>query len=296
MGPGDLVAVVATAGQPDEAALRSGLDLLRARYEVRTIRDLPATPYGMYAGPDAVRRQELRWALTDPEVKAVVAARGGYGTARLLEPAFVAVVADSPRLLVGFSDVTALLSATLRCAGLRAVHGPMVCQLGRRGKAWPPFERLVAMMESPAPREMIAGLGSAVGGLARGPLIGGNLTVLSHLVGTPYLPSLDGAVLFIEDVGERPYRLDRCLTHLLQAGALAEITGVVVGDLTDCEPKGHEHPAKHVVEAFCRDLGVPAAVGLPAGHGKQNEPLPLGALVELDATAGTLTFLEGVVV
>jgi muramoyltetrapeptide carboxypeptidase len=293
--PGDAIAVIAPAGPPDGEALARGIALLRGRYDVRTARELPGPTWGVHAGPDDERGRELLWALTDPDVRCVIAARGGYGTARLLEPAVVAALARAPRLVVGFSDVTALLAAALRAAGLRSIHGPMVCQLGRRGKAWPCFERLVAMLEDAAPRPPVGGLAPLVPGVARGPLVGGNLTVLSHLVGTPFMPSLEGAVLFIEDVGERPYRLDRCLTHLRQAGALDGVAGVVVGDLTDCEPAGGEHAAIEVVGRCCAALGVPVATGLQAGHGQGNEPLPLGAPVELDATAGRLTFFEGVV-
>lgn len=287
--------MVAPAGVPEAAALESGLALLAERYTVTTFRDLTDSPSGMLAGNDELRARELRWALTDPDIRCVIAARGGYGTARVLGPDLVGALARSPRLIVGFSDITALLAASFQCAGLRGVHGPMVCQLGRRGKAWSAFSQLLRVLEDPTPRPALDGLVQVVEGSARGPLVGGNLTVLTHLVGTPYLPSLRGAVLFIEDVGERPYRLDRCLTHLLQAGALEGVAGFVVGELTDCKPKGSEHPAQHVIESFCHELGVPAAMNLPVGHGQNNEPLPYGAVVDLDATTGTLTFLEGVV-
>lgn len=293
--PGDAIAVIAPAGPPDGEALARGLELLRGRYDVRTARELAAARWGVHAGTDDERGLELAWALTDPEVRCVIAARGGYGTAKLLAPAVAEALRRSPRLLVGFSDVTALLAAALAAAGLRSIHGPMVCQLGRRGKAWRPFETLVAMLEDPGPRPPIDGLVPLVPGAARGPLVGGNLTVLSHLVGTPSMPRLEGAVLFIEDVGERPYRLDRCLTHLRQAGALDRVAGVVVGALTDCEPRGEEHEAIEVVGRCCAALGVPVALGLAAGHGQGNEPLPVGAPVELDAAGGRLTFLEGVV-
>ncbi len=242
----------------------------------------------MHAGDDDLRADELRWALTDPAIRAVIAARGGYGTARVLGLASEAIdgLAERPRWIVGFSDLTALLSATLRLAGLQAIHGSMVCQVGRRGKET--RDRLVALLEGGAQRP-IAKLQTLVEGRARGPLVGGNLTVLTHLVGTPWMPDLRGAILFIEDVGERPYRLDRCLVHLRQAGALEGVVGVVIGDLTDCEPQGGEAVAVEITSRFCRDLGVPAVAGLPAGHGPVNVPLVLGAMVELDASLGSLS-------
>lgn len=289
------MAVVAPAGVPDATALERGLSLLSERYKVTTYRDLTAASFGMFAGTDELRARELRWALTTPDVRCVIAARGGYGTTRVLGPDLAEALLLSPRIIVGFSDITALLAASFLGAGQRGVHGPMVCQLGRRGKTWPAFGQLLRMLEDPLPRPPLVDLTPIVDGSARGPLIGGNLTVLTHLVGTPYFPNLRGAVLFIEDVGERPYRLDRCLTHLRQAGALEGVAGIAIGELTDCQPKGFEHTAHHVIEEFCRDLEVPAVMNLPVGHGQHNEPLPYGAIVDLDATAGTLTFFEGVV-
>lgn len=289
--PGETVAVIAPSGRPEPESLDLGLALLSERYQVSTYRDLTAAPFGMHAGVDPLRAAELRWALTRPEHRAVIAARGGYGTARIVAPELGTLLADGPRLLVGFSDITVLLSVALRQAGLRAVHGPMVCQVGRRGKA--ALDPLVALLEGarPAPADQLERLAP---GRAVGPLVGGNLTVLTHLVGTPWLPSLSGALLFVEDVDERPYRLDRCLVHLRQAGALDGLAGLVVGDLTLCSPRGGEATAGEVFERFAAELAIPAALGLTAGHGPINRPLPLGARAELDADAGTLTFLEGV--
>lgn len=286
--------MIAPAGVPDAVALERGLSLLSERYTVRTYRDLD-NPHGMCAGDDQLRAQELRWALTDPDITCLIAARGGYGTARILTKEISDLIARSQRLMVGFSDITALLATAVRCGGLRGIHGPMVCQVGRRGKAWPAFERLISMMEDPSPRAPIESLSPIVPGQARGTLIGGNLTVLTHLVGTPFMPNLDGAVLFLEDVGERPYRLDRCLTQLSHARLLDHVLGVVIGDLTDCDPKGLEYSARRIIEDFCHTLGVPAAADLPVGHGRDNEPLPYGAQVALDAAKGILTFLEGAV-
>jgi muramoyltetrapeptide carboxypeptidase len=125
--------------------------------------------------------------------------------------------------------------------------------------------------------------------------VGGNLTVLTHLVGTDLFPPLEGTLLMLEDVGERPYRLDRCLQHLRRAGALSGVCGVVFGDLTDCEPRALERSAREMIGDFCRELGLPAALGLGVGHGLRNRAIPLGAEVELDAGEGRLTFLEGAV-
>ena len=194
----------------------------------------------------------------------------------------------TPRWLVGFSDVTALLAAAHRLARVQTIHGPMVCQLGRRGQA--AFEPLRRTLEGERPPP-VTGLKPLVAGRAEGWLAGGNLTVLSHLVGTPWMPSFEGAVLFLEDVGERPYRLDRCLVHLAQAGVLEGIRGVVIGDLTACEAQGGEASAEEVLSRFCEDLGAPAVMGVPAGHGPVNRPLVFGAEVEIDAGLGVLRWI-----
>jgi muramoyltetrapeptide carboxypeptidase len=291
--PGDAIAVIAPAGLPDPQLLARGLALLGERYDVRLRRALPGEPWGTLAGPDDVRADELCWALGDPEVRAVIAARGGYGTTRILGLGPLEVLARSPRVVIGFSDLTALLGGVLGRAGLAAIHGPMVCQIGEQGPA--ALGALVAIMESAVPRPAVEGLVTVVPGVARGPLVGGNLTMLAHMVGTVLLPSMAGAVLFIEEVGERPYRIDRCLTHLEMSRALDGIAGAVVGQLTDCRAEQGELSAETVVEERLGRLGVPVARGLAAGHGWPNTPLPLGVTVELDSSAGRLRFLEAAV-
>lgn len=160
---------------------------------------------------------------------------------------------------------------------------------GPRAAAW------AALSAEPPPLLQAAPVSTFSLGRARGLLLGGNLSILSRLVGTPFLPSLSGAVLFFEDVGERPYRLDRLWTHLALAHAFDGVRGIAVGDLTGCEEKDADYRALDVVGELVRSLGVPAVGGFRVGHGDVNEPLPLGAEVELDADRGSLTFLEGAV-
>jgi muramoyltetrapeptide carboxypeptidase len=198
-------------------------------------------------------------------------------------------------LVIGFSDITALLSAILTHLGLRTLHGPSVCQLGQKDGPHAPWQDLVDALEQASPRQPLQGLTTVFPGLGEGPLIGGNLTVLNHLVGTPWWPSLEGAVLLLEDVGERPYRLDRCLTQLRQARLLDGLAAVVLGDMTHCDARPPELPVWTWLEEFFTNLRVPTLRGLPVGHGRRNHPLPLGALVRVDATHGQVTFLEGAV-
>lgn len=283
--PGDTVAVVAPSGPFPADRYQRGLEVLRSRgYEVREI--LPSRSRRYLAGTDEERASALNEAFAAPEVRAIFAARGGYGAMRILPSIDWEAAAASGKVLVGFSDVTALHLALQR-HGARSVHGPVVTRLGEE----PPhaIERLFQLLEggipAPIPGETL------VEGDGAGPLLGGCLSVLSRLVGTPYLPPLKGAILLLEDVGERPYRLDRMWTHLKLAGLLDDIAGVVLGDLTACDEPTGDHGGREVMDELIRSLGKPAIAGLPIGHGPVHLSVPLGARVRL--ADGALRFEEG---
>ncbi len=284
---GACLAVVAPSSPFDVGAFERGVARLRDRYEVRYAEDLLERK-GYLAGDDARRLAELARALSDPGVHALVAARGGYGATRLLDGIDIAAIRAANKLLVGFSDVTALHVAWLR-AGVRAIHGPMVAALGDASGAL--LDRWIAAVEGATPPEL-GGLEPIAAGTAEGPLVGGNLAVLAALVGTPYAPPIDGAILFLEDVGERPYRVDRMLTTLRHAGWLARVRGVVLGAFTESAAGPDGVAIEHVLRERLSGLGIPVAAGVPAGHVDDNLELPLGAPVRLDADAGTLRFLE----
>lgn len=287
LSPGAHVRVIAPASPFPEDDFARGVARLRERYTVSFDPSILAKD-GYLAGDDARRLDELRRALTDPGVDAVVAARGGYGTTRLLDRVDPGIV--RPRLLVGFSDVTALHALFAR-AGLRSLHASMVAALGRASDT--ALARWIAAVEGavPAPFE---GLAAIAPGHAEGPLVGGNLSVLHALVGTPYAPPLDGGILFLEEVGEAPYRVDRMLTTLRHAGWLARVAGIAIGQLTRCAPGPDGREISHVLADRLGDLGIPVVAGVPAGHDEENAELPLGAPVELDGHRGALAFREGV--
>jgi muramoyltetrapeptide carboxypeptidase len=243
---------------------------------------------GFLAGDDARRAEEWREAVADPEARAIFCARGGYGAMRILHAVDPARLAEAPKALVGFSDVTAL-HAALNRGGVATVHGPVVTQLGRAPEdALRHLEALLFEDPShpgawgvPAPGAGLVAARTVRPGRATGPLLGGTLTILAALAGTPFAPRLDGAILVLEDVGEKPYRIDRCLTQLRLAGALTGLAGVAVGRFTACDDGGLL--AVDVVREAILALGVPAVEGLPVGHEDANFAVPLGAKATLVA-------------
>ena len=287
--------MVAPSGPVPREAFLAGAAVLGARYDLR-FDDGVFAREGFLAGPDERRLGELAAALADPDARAVVMARGGYGLLRLLPFLDPAQLAARPRPLIGFSDGTALLAYAAR-AGVAAVHGPVVTQLGNLGEG--DQRALFDILENPNPGVLLTGLGPVIPGRASGPLLGGNLEVFSRLIGTRYLPDLDGAILFLEDLGERPYRIDRMLTALDLAGVFDAVSAVVVGDFTGCdEPEATRAQSPTAEEVLIERLGrlpIPVVVGAAVGHGSRNRALPYGALCELDAFTGVLTAMEGVV-
>jgi len=266
--------VVAPAGPFDEEAFRAGLAWLGERYEVVHRPDIFAKT-GYLAGDDARRLGELLDAVADPSVDAVVCARGGFGATRLLPGIDPALVREANKMIVGFSDITALHSVWAR-AGVRSIHAPMVAALGCASDTL--RERWIDTLEhpgiarswdlcplNPKPRP-VSGL-----------LAGGNLAVLGALVGTPFAPRLEGRILFIEDVGERPYRIDRILTTMKQAGGLQGLAGLVVGAFTEGDPGPDGVSIEEVLTDHFGDAPFPVLTGFPAGHIAENEPIPLGA-------------------
>jgi muramoyltetrapeptide carboxypeptidase len=305
---GDVLGLVAPAGF---IADRFGLDEIGA-----TVRAMGLEPRfaphltareGYLAGSDAVRARDLMAMFADDGVRAVMAVRGGWGAARLLPALDFAAIARKPKLFVGFSDNTALGLALAR-AGVVSIHGP------NAAASWPPSAwdsfREVAF-EGAMPTYAVAAyagpnLGGRVSpvktfhpGKARGRLLGGNLSVLTALVGTPWLPDFEGAILFLEETNESEYRIDRMLTQLALAGILGKVAGVVFGQCTHCEnPDGgfSNFTVYQVIDERLSALGVPAFQGAMIGHIAGQISLPVGALAEIDADAGTIRLLEPAVV
>lgn len=287
--PGSRLAVVAPAGPFNEASFRKGLAWLSQRYEVRTRSDI-FSKSGYFAGSDERRLDELNEAILDPDVDAVICARGGFGTTRLLPGIDPAAVRNANKTLVGFSDITALHALWAR-AGVRSIHAPMVAALGTASETL--REKWITLLENPAaPLQWnLQGMNEPPGAPVEGILTGGNLAVLAALVGTPYRPPLDDRILFLEDVGERPYRVDRLLTTMTQAGWFDRVRGVLIGAFTEGDPGPDGVTLDEVLARHFREVPFPVLRGLSAGHVENNEPLPFGTEVRIEggkATTGTI--------
>jgi muramoyltetrapeptide carboxypeptidase len=287
--------VVAPAGAVQEARLERGVQVLE-RWGLRVmLGDGIRARRAYLAGEDGVRRSDLQRMLDDPTVRAVFCARGGYGSQRVVPDLDFATFARSPKAVVGYSDATALLGAIVG-NGVAAVHGPMVATDMARGLTSRSEEHLRHLLSDPGYLWEAEFTDVVRHGRAVGRLIGGCLSVVAALLGTPWAPDTDGAILFLEDVGERPYRLDRLLTQLRQAGVFERLSGLVFGTMMRCPVVDGVSPLD-VIRACCADLPFPVAFGLPAGHqgdgpGIENLALPLGLPVALDTVRGRVAALE----
>jgi muramoyltetrapeptide carboxypeptidase len=239
---------------------------------------------GFLAGSDERRRRELTQALAAPEVAAVVCARGGYGITRIAGDLDFKALRAAPKWLVGFSDVTAL-HVEAQAVGVASMHAHHAAGLGRGD--FHARQRWIAALEAPQAARELRGQ-TLFEGCVRGPLVGGNLTVLFTCAVTGRLRIPEGAILALEDVTESSYRIDRMLSALRVGGHLRGVRGVALGGFTECSAGPHGVPVERVVARELALLGVPAVAGLPFGHDLPNEPLLLGAEAELDADAACL--------
>jgi muramoyltetrapeptide carboxypeptidase len=251
------------------------------------------------AAPDEVRAAEFMEFVKNPDIGAIICIRGGYGVMRILPMLDFAAIEQNPKIISGFSDITALVNAVYQRCNLVAFHGPMgAAELDDFTRRWflpqvfpattgkSRFEPLVfADHASP--------MTSYVGGKARGRVVGGNLTMITALMGTPYDVETDGAVLFLEDVGEKPYKVDRMLTQMWLAGKLQKCAAIVIGQFTDGEDTFY--PTVTMEEVFrsrLAPLKIPVLANFPLGHVKEKFTMPIGALAEVDADAKSFTLLE----
>lgn len=275
---GDTLAIVAPAGPVPEERLAAGIRALEGRYKLLISPDVHRNA-GFLAGSDARRTEEFNTALRNPDVRGIWAARGGYGCSRIVDSLDSAAFVADPVPIIGFSDVTVLLFWAAKL-GVRSIHGPVLTQLGEIGAdeaAW-----VMGLAEG-------GGSGARLDCQSReaasGRLVGGNLSLLAHLCGSKWQPDYAGTLCILEDVGERPYALDRYLTQLLaqEAGkTLSSAEAVLFGDFAGCAEPGDERlHAIDVLEKRLVAVGTNCGRGLPIGHGERNWAFPFGATAEV---------------
>ncbi len=295
LAAGDTVAVISPAGPVTPALLKDGVDTLESwGLNVWLHDDVFARREraGYLAGDDRVRLASLQEAFASPEVDAVLCSRGGYGAMRLLPDLDLEALRARPRLLVGFSDVTALHLYLAGVGGLATLHGPVVKSFHLHDDdSHDSVGELRRALFGERSRLEFSGLRPIRPGRARGPVLGGNLSLVASMVGSAHCPDLNGAILVLEDIGEEDYRLDRLFTTLRLSEKAAHPAGIVLGDFTGCAGAYVDEGAiDEFVAELAAEFGCPVVADFPAGHGRRNVAFPMGVDAELDAHAGVLLF------
>jgi muramoyltetrapeptide carboxypeptidase len=299
------VALLAPSGPLFERDhLRRGAELCTALGYDPVVMPSAGRMHGYLAGTDDERLADLNTALTEPGLDAAWCLRGGNGMNRIVDRVDFEGFARAPRPVIGYSDITVLLLALTSTTGVVTFHGPMArAAMPRFSRQH--FEMILAEPEAAGRLGALPEGGDTlvpergrivtiVPGRATGPLFGGNLTLLQALIGTPYFPDLAGAILFLEDVGEDLYRIDRMLGHLRMAGALARLAGVAIGHFTRMRHTTPEGALRldDILRHYFEPTGIPTAYGFPIGHVAEQWTVPIGVRAALDATAGTVDILE----
>lgn len=292
----DTVALIAPAGP-----LASPEELARAQDVVRSLGLVPRVmpgalrQLGYLAGTDEERAADFNAAVRDPEIRGIFALRGGYGTMRILDRIDYEAIRANPKVMLGYSDLTALLNAITQRTGVITFHGPVAAlsDFTENEVTW----LRAAVMNGSALGALRWPNGRKLsGGKARGHLAGGNLSLIAALIGTPHEIDVSGALLVIEDVEEAPYKIDRMLTQLRLAGALERAAGIIAGGWTNCDvDEDHRYAGLRLADVLTdrlADLDIPVLLDLPIGHIDEQWTLPLGAIATLDADAGMLTIEE----
>jgi muramoyltetrapeptide carboxypeptidase len=306
--PGMSVGLVTPASNvPEDQELHAAMDLVRSLgFSAEPAVNLfSRTQY--LAGTDQQRADDLNAMFADTDIDAIFCVRGGYGSGRLLRYLDYDMIAANPKVIMGYSDITSILNAIYLRTGLVTFHGPIAggnfsnytyeqykkvliepAQIARIGEP-PEFET------RPGVVDWKNRLTTIVSGVAEGHLVGGNLSLMVTLLGTPFEPQFEGAILFLEDVDEPPYSVDRMLTHLWMAGKLEQVAGIVLGKFTDDGYDSNTFSMEEVLRDRLEPLGIPTLRGAMIGHIEDKTVVPLGVRARPDADAGALTLLESAV-
>jgi len=309
LSAGDTIGIIAPASGAEKEKFDAAVAMFEAMGYKTKVGKYARGDRGIFSGTDKERLHDLMWAFTDKDVDAVWCIRGGDGAPRILPDIDFDVIKKNPKIFVGYSDITSLHVAISQATGLVTFHGPGASSTFSdytkphvfdllTGAAAPYKIELADANREKGKQAPLFQTETITKGKCRGKLIGGNLSLLAALAGTPYaLRDLKGKILFIEDVNERPYRIDRMLTQLRQSADLKSLAGVALGIFDGCEPPAGKpsQTAQDVIKDRLGDLGVPVVYGLSFGHIRDQCTLPVGTEAELDADIATLTLLESAV-
>jgi muramoyltetrapeptide carboxypeptidase len=295
---GDTIAVIAPASTIERRDyLQRGISALESmgfqvRFEERIFH---ASRY--LAGEDEDRAEELMRCFEDRTVKAIIGLRGGYGCSRLIPLLKEKRLRPHPKIFMGFSDLTTLLLFFRNRFGWLGFHGPMAASNTLDNFPAEQSEHLSSLWMDPGYRPALTfeRMETWNSGMAEGILTGGCLSIVAASIGTPYEIRTEGKILFLEDQGEHPYRLDRMITQLHLAGKLRSVAGILLGDFLDCEPEQGDYTAADTLRSCLSQINVPILANFPAGHGRENWAFPMGSKVRIDADAKRVEFLESAV-
>jgi muramoyltetrapeptide carboxypeptidase len=283
---GDTIGIVAPASPFEREKFDRGLAAIQSMgYRLAVPRDL-FIKNGYLAGSDNHRASSVNRFFADKTVKAIICAKGGFGSLKILSLLDYEAVRQNPKIFVGFSDISALLATLYTKCGLITFHGPMLTTLADSDRKTK--DTMISVLSSDHPLEITPRKGITIKpGCATGPVLAGNLTTLCHLIGTLYAPSLHGHILLLEERGEPPYRLDRMLTHMKLAGCFKGLAGLALGSFEDC---GSYKGIYRIIENIFNLESIPILGGLDVGHGRRNLMVPIGIEATLDADRQELTF------
>lgn len=288
---GSKIGVIAPAGFADEGQLKAGVEVIEgAGFQVELAQGIRERK-GYLAGDAKQRAKAVQVFFERTDISAILCARGGFGSIQLLPYLDAAAIRLHPKIFVGYSDVSILLNWLLQTCGMVTFHGPMVAMDLARGLDKRSADFFWGTLLEEKRRWDLKAQWTARPGLAEAEMMGGCLSMLVTTLGTPYEIQTTGKILFLEDIGEKPYRIERMLTHLRMAGKLRDIAGLVFGSFSDCEGEG-DRGLREIIQELFRDAPYPVIAGLPAGHDNENILLPFGVRMALDGRNGTLSLLE----
>lgn len=283
---GDTIGIAAPASPFDTKLFEAGLAVLKQMGFQVNVPEAVFEKTGYLAGLDPVRARVLNRLFADPKIKGIVCARGGFGSMKILPFLDYDTIRANPKAFIGFSDISAVLSVLEAKCDLVTFHGPVMTTLGRSSQKMK--SSFLAALTSDQLIEISAVDGFCIQpGVAVGPVSGGNLATLCHLVGTPFEPVFNGKILLLEDCGEDCYRIDRMLTQMKLAGCFRKIAGVALGSFQDC---GDSKNVNEVIREIFKEDEIPIMTGFEVGHGDRNMTIPFGVEAVLDTTEGSLCF------